>query len=52
MKTSDRLKKYPRRYWIIPLLVFIIPLFIDNFVRDSVYKFSIIYNELKKNRNF
>lgn len=41
MKTSDRLKKYPRPYWIIPLLVFIIPLIIDHFVRDSVYKYSL-----------
>ena len=41
MKTSDRLKKYPRPYWISPLLVFIIPLIIDHFVRDSVYKYSL-----------
>ena len=41
MKTSDKLKKYPKQYWLIPLVVLILPLVVEFFVRDVSYQWSL-----------
>ena len=44
MKTSDKLKKYPKKFWLIPLVIFIIPIVGEFFIRDIVYQ--LIYEFL------
>ena len=41
MKTSDKLKKYPKKYWLIPLVLFIVPLSVEWLFRDISYQYSI-----------
>ena len=41
MKTSDKLKKYPKQYWLIPLVILIVPLVVEFFVRDISYQTSL-----------
>ena len=41
MKTSDKLKKYPKQYWLIPLVILILPLVVEFFVRDVSYQWSL-----------
>ena len=41
MKTSDKLKKYPKKFWLIPLVIFIIPIVGEFFIRDIVYQWSL-----------
>lgn len=41
MKTSESLNKIQKRYWIIPIIIFFLPIGLEIFYRDALYNASI-----------
>lgn len=41
MKTSGKLKKYPKKYWLIPLFLLIVPVAVEWLFREVSYQYSL-----------
>ncbi|MCQ2817515.1 MAG: hypothetical protein MJ252_09650 [archaeon] len=43
MRTNLKIKKYPKKYWLIPIVTFAAAVLIQLFLQDYLYNFSIDY---------